>query len=194
MLGYDYDTGTDGFPRSAARAIKFYTEACSLGVAWGCSNAGLLYRTNEGLRNETQALQILEKGCEMGDSAGSGKSCFRLGRMHANGEADLQLSIPAATELYLKACDLGNANGCGAAGHQLRTDPTVRDYEKAAVFLEKGCEMDAGKASGSACNNLGIMNRRGEGPFEASLATANDLYIRACELGEPWGAQMLQVT
>jgi len=90
---------------------------------------------------------------------------------------------PRATDLYQRACDLGDARGClRLAEMHLDEDAAVSaDRDVAEVLLETGCEME----NAQSCIGLADNFRRG--------ALAVDLYQQICDQDEPEGCMKLGV-
>ena len=81
-----------------------------------------------------------------------------------------------AAELWQKACDGGDAEGCSNLGLLYKNGQGVKqDYQKAAQLYQKAC--DSGEAKG--CFNLGgLYDEDGQ-----SFSTAKQYYGKACDLG-----------
>ncbi|MCY0987552.1 hypothetical protein OV203_10485 [Nannocystis sp. ILAH1] len=87
---------------TAAERQALLKRACDAGLQRGCS--GLL---REELRSAGETVERLRDGCELQDAT----SCTAYARaMATSGEPD------KARALYEHACDLGDADGCDAAG------------------------------------------------------------------------------
>ena len=88
-------------------------------------------------------------------SIGFSKDLAELGK-EAYNKGDYQ----KAAQLYQKACDGGNANGCSNLGVLYAGSQGVRqDYQKATELFQKTC--DGGDAVG--CLGLGFLYENGQG-------------------------------
>ena len=75
--------------------------------------------------------------------------------MYAKGNG-VEKDFSKASELYKKACDGGNMQGCGHLGFMYEYGNGVEKNEQKAVELyKKAC--DGGEMN--ACRSLGIINR-----------------------------------
>ncbi|PIE12043.1 MAG: hypothetical protein CSA72_02720 [Rhodobacterales bacterium] len=89
-----------------------------------------------------------------------------------------------AEGIYLTACQRhNNPAACFGAGKALASS----DPDRAAALLDQSCKLKDGRASALACTNLAYLYRDGAGSLDEDLDTAIDLFIEACDLGEPWG-------
>ncbi len=78
-----------------------------------------------------------------------------------------------AAKLYTKACDGGNAWGCGTLGILYNEGKGVKqDYSKAAKLYTKAC--DGGNAW--ICVNLGYMYLSGKGVKQDNFKASRTLY------------------
>jgi len=77
---------------------------------------------------------------------------------------------------------LGDAEGCDVAGNTYsqgrRNGAIARDYERAAVFYEKGCAL----GQGGSCHTLGDQYNSGRG-VKRDKKRGRALHQRAKELG-----------
>lgn len=81
-----------------------------------------------------------------------------------------------AASFASKACELGNARGCGNLGHAYdRGDFLPKDMNKARELYSKSCE--GGWPRG--CSNLGVLTEK-----DGDSTAANVLFDRACSGGE----------
>ncbi len=119
--------------------------------------------------------------CEARCTAGDAESCYRLARMHSQGNG-IPVDEARAEQLFKRACDAGNGNGCnGLAFHFLEEDGERpwRDPAQAAALFDKGCRLGSAKA----CTNGGwqVQYERG---VKLDGDKARWLYQRGCdELG-----------
>ena len=105
-------------------------------------------------------------------SVGFSKNLFELGQ-EAYGKGDYQ----KAAKLWQKACDEGNALGCGGLGFLYANGQGVKqDYQKAAKFYQMAC--DDGELS--SCHSLGLLYTNGQG-VKQDYQKAIQLYQKACD-------------
>ncbi len=107
------------------QAKKYYKKACDLNNGRGCSELGMLYWSEKGVKrdkdnykggkknknNYIKAFQFFSKACDLQYAEG----CTRLGISYYNGEG-VEWDLIKAIQYYKKACDLNNGWGCGALG------------------------------------------------------------------------------
>ena len=107
-------------------------------------------------------------------SVGFSENLTKLGA-EAYNKGDYQKTL----DLWQKACDKGNALGCGGLGALYAEGKGVRqDYQKAAQLYQKAC--DSGEAVG--CLGLGALYQNGQG-VKQDFSTAKQYYGKACDLG-----------
>jgi serine/threonine protein kinase len=83
-----------------------------------------------------------------------------------------------AFELYTKACNGNNVDGCYTLGTMYEHGEGVRqDYSRAFDLFTKACDINNTK-----CNNLGNMYKSGEGVLK-NYDKAIELYTKACNGG-----------
>ncbi len=115
-----------------------------------------------------------------GSYAESGEDYFNEGI-----EAYDKEEFTEACELFRKACDSGNADGCSNLGVMYKNGQGIKqDYFKAVELYEKACS--GGNAKG--CFNLGFMYINGYG-VKADIEKALNLFGQACEMKEQAGCQ-----
>jgi hypothetical protein len=121
-----------------------------------------------------------QRDCKKRCEAGNVMSCF----IYANhGPVETRERIAALQ----RACDLGDATACGAAGDALLTDvePTADDKTKAVEVLGRVC--NAGR--GDACETLGAAYATGPLPVDKTKAAR---YLRrSCNLAWAGGCEKL---
>jgi TPR repeat protein len=90
-----------------------------------------------------------------------------------------------AKQLYTKACDGGDANGCYNLGVMSDNgDGATQDKQKAKELYTKSC--DAGNMGG--CVNLGLMYTTGDG-IRQDKQKAKKLFAKACDGGNMGGCK-----
>lgn len=118
----------DELRESEERAVML-RRACETGLHRGCSDLRL-----DELRNESQTLEHLREGCELPDAA----MCTAYGHaLAAGGERD------RARAPYERACDLGDAEGCDAAGLQVppTSEGDVPNRRRRAGWFTRACAL-----------------------------------------------------
>ena len=113
-LGYLYEHGT-GVAKSEATAVELYRrgcegDGCSPGDPTGCFNMGVAHRDGLGglTADGAAAIPWFERACDGSYAA----ACANLANLYRDGRG-----VPAdrsrATELYARACELGDEASCG---------------------------------------------------------------------------------
>lgn len=116
-------------------------------------------------------------------SVGFSENLTKLGA-EAYNKGDYQKTL----DLWQKACDEGNALGCGGLGILYKNGIGVKqDYQKAAHFYQKAC--NGGEALG--CGVLGTLYKNGQG-VEQDYQKAAQLYKKACDMGKANGCNNLK--
>ena len=132
-----------------------------------------------------QTAQELQTRCDRRDAV----ACQELGFYYQYGLMFLSQDHRKAFELYTKACNGGNVEGCFSVGQYLSEGIGVRqDKIRAAAFYTKAC--DGGSALG--CFNLGVMYDNGEG-FRQDKFKAVEFYTKACDGGGAEGCFNLAI-
>jgi len=105
----DFDKGLAAYYQGNYRiANTFFSKSCDSGEADGCNNLGVLYVTEEGVKQDYfKAKTLFTKACDSGKADG----CTNLGNLYYNGLGVQQDNFKAKT-LYIKACDSGSDEGC----------------------------------------------------------------------------------
>jgi TPR repeat protein len=160
----------NGAPIDLARARALAESSCNANVLRGCNVLALLYEKGEGgvPKDEAKATELYRRVCDGKEWRG----CANLGRLRlVNNDSD-----PAGIDFHERACRLGGASSCLAAGSRLAPgQPNPSPYRAAAMF-RIGC--DAGDLD--ACNGLGTCYARGEGVPQDN-ARAIELFTKACD-------------
>ncbi|MCX6075550.1 MAG: tetratricopeptide repeat protein [Campylobacterales bacterium] len=92
-----------------------------------------------------------------------------------------------ACELYSKACDDGNANGCRRLGTLYSNGEGVRkDKKKASELYGKACN----SGDNNGCWMLGFMYNVGDGVKQDKIK-ASELFSKACNGGYANGCRAL---
>jgi hypothetical protein len=113
--GTDAGQAAPGAPTAGQTPIdpERYRSACNTGVALACTHLGTAYMDGLGVpADPVQGRELLRRGCE-GDSA---LGCYALAAaLEAMSEGT---PSPSVLALYQKACQLGHAPACEAAGRR----------------------------------------------------------------------------
>jgi len=92
------------------------------------------------------ALGILSAGVpgEANCMEGSAEACMKAAKAYSSAEMCAKDGGAKAVQLYEKACELGNADGCIAAGTSYEFYQGVGyDKDKAVALYKKACDMGA---------------------------------------------------
>jgi TPR repeat protein len=158
-------------------SLRLYTKGCASGDGQSCRDAAAF-------QPETpEADQLLQTGCDRGD----GWSCSELVaalRTAGRDPARSDTAFRRALQLFEKACESGQAEGCMGVGHMHGSfappdeAKATRYYRRAVDEYEKACE----KADAVSCFKLALAHHEGRGvetDFNRNLA----LMTRSCGLG-----------
>ena len=125
VLGIMYDTG-EVVKQDSDLAVTLYTKACDASMSKSCGRLGTIYFHGISVTKDQQRGKALyTKACDNGHA----ESCIRLGGIYENSDGvedrpvvTQRKLLPAffnydedmrkAKELYSKACELGNSEGC----------------------------------------------------------------------------------
>lgn len=142
---------------------------------------GLVLAEGKCTRKEDAATHLCEPNaaddCKVQCDKGHAGSCANLGRLHLRG-AGVEKSEAKASEVFQKACDGGDVEGCGALG----TLVAGSDAAKAVGLWTKACD---GAVAGS-CTSLGKAALEGTGT-DKNPDKALALFVRGCDGGDPQG-------
>jgi uncharacterized protein len=106
----------------------------------------------------------------------------------SNSSADTspQIDNTIAKEVYEKACELKDGDGCLLFGVLYAQGHSVsQDYQQASVYYQKACEFKEGEG----CLFLGFLYAKGQG-VSKDYQQAKTYYEKACELGEQSGCNL----
>jgi TPR repeat protein len=146
MLDWD-----DSDKNNVVAATRLYERACEAGVVDACGGLALHLVTGRGVeRDEKRGLALLQRACDdtsdyARDSNGTPKRaffCWRLGGVwHRGFTGGAGVDLARADALYERACDLGQAEACWAAGNAYADGHGVKvDKERARTFYTKACK------------------------------------------------------
>ncbi|MBN2717432.1 MAG: protein kinase [Deltaproteobacteria bacterium] len=177
LLGRQFETGTTGMTRDAAKAAVFYGKACDLENPAGCARLGKMFSQGKGgvPGDDTRAVELFRKACNAGYIA----ACGDLGNMHLWARGGLPQSEDQAVALYTRACDAKDMTGCARLGrmHEAGKGGLEQKPRTAVTLYEMACRN--GNATG--CAYLGRMYEAGQGGLSKNIKKATELYLRACE-------------
>jgi TPR repeat protein len=180
------DTQAEGYynQKNYTEAAPLFDQACSGGSMRACTFLGFMYEHGQGVgRDSEKAVRLYNTACD-GDFA---TACRDLGPVYTDGEPGIPKDEARAASYNLKACNLGEFDGCAGAGWDYYRGIGVGvDFQRAASLLTKSC--DGNSAYG--CNDLGVLYNRGEGVTE-DQGKAATLFQRACTGGDPHGCSNL---
>jgi eukaryotic-like serine/threonine-protein kinase len=119
VMGYLYETGSDGLKQDYGQAVEWFTEAANQGFRKAEKNLGDLYFQGRGVPavDYKQAMQWYEKAADQGDAAAP----YMLGYMYEKG-LGVEASDQTALGYYRKAAANGNVTAQVAVD---RLSPTV---------------------------------------------------------------------
>ena len=172
-----------------AKSAGLYSTNCwERGFANSCYNLGILWGVGKGVerRDRAKALTLFERGCDLGN----GDSCDMAGRTlleegeesdGAGGPGGLSRKERAMGHLR-RGCDrLEHAKACNFLGEVLLLGRFGLPVDKggARERLETACE----RFEMTACRNLMIMHRRGDG-VPKDLAKAEEYRLKAIEVAK----------
>jgi len=174
--------------REVACVGRMLTEACTLGDAPACGNAGRMWLDGRGVAPDAErGLAMVLRACE----GGVALACVAGLRWLSEDRREQSAKDGPALHKRLEvehACLTGAADQCMQLGQDFYAGrpPYPRDLARSAVEYQRGCDW----GSGLACSNLGDAYEYGNGvPRELSRAAA--LYERACRLGMALGCSNL---
>ncbi len=174
--------------REVACVGRMLTEACTLGDAAACGNAGRMWLDGRGVGPDVErGMAMVARACE----GGVPLAC--VAGMRWLSEDRHEQTFPDGSSLRRRlddehSCLTGSAQHCMQMGLDLYAGrpPYTRDYARAAIEYQRGCDL----GSGLACSNLGDAYEYGTG-VPRDLSHAASLYERACHTGMALGCSNL---
>lgn len=172
---------------SALYGGKFQTDKISCENSTGeiCYEHALKYDhpSRESSDDDVSAYILYEIGCKKNYS----KACIGQASIYMVGTKGIKRNPIKAFELYLKACENGDGEGCGNIGYAYYWGEGIeKSYANAKLFYEKGCNYK----NAYSCFTLGEMYR--------DVKWVNKDYKKAffykeksCELGYCMGCNYL---
>lgn len=178
--GYDYDRGHDAMiAGEKVIALAAFDRSCAMGNAKSCYNVGLLseelFKADSDKARRKAALSGFDRAC----AGGFQRGCVAAAGYYRSALSGVQ-DLPRALDTLRRACDVGEADGCGDLAEMLyQGQGTAPDLAAARRYYRLGCER-GGRALN--CFNIGLMTLKGIGGPPDRLA-GFDYYHRACRLG-----------
>lgn len=128
-FGGDFEDGQAAYERSNfVVARDKFASACDANNALACAKLGALYQLGKDiLPDPKKALELYEKGCELGAKEG----CSGAGGMYVATDKE------KARALLNKGCELGDGFSCATAGSYLLEEKKFKD---AYALFEKACK------------------------------------------------------
>lgn len=159
-------------------AVAFYTNACDMGYAEGCYEAGRIHLWK---REDRVGLDFYKKACDLG----YGEGCLVLAELlfyiyyeedYKKGEEGKNM-LKKGIALLKKACDLGSGQACERLAYQYETgNIVIKNPEIAIALEEKACLLGWVFSCGSA----GMKYEKGDG-VKMDYEKAIILYQKGCE-------------
>lgn len=174
--------------REVACVGRMLTEACSLGDAAACGNAGRMWLDGRGLEQDTErGLAMVLRGCE----GGVALAC--VAGLRWLSEERREQSVKDGVVLHQRldaenSCLTGASDHCTQLGQDFSAGraPYPKDLARSGIEYQRGCDL----GNGLACSNLGDAYEYGNG-VPHDLVHAATLYERACRLGMALGCSNL---
>jgi len=176
--GLAYATGR-GVARDFDQAEQLLKKACAAKDAEACYDLFYLYAERPAPPPRRSDDRTYAEGC----AAGVINDCAGLGRLHLMGMTGGAPDPRRARELFTKACDAGDGEGCfGLAGIYDLGLGVPRDRRRSAALLGALC----GRSQPEACQGLGLRYKAGFDDDGAGWKRAGlELDTRACKAGLP---------
>lgn len=177
-----------GSPEDFERAAQLYRQACDEGYEKSCFGVGWLHENDhiEGADREV-ARALYTSACEE-DYPGA---CNNLGNLIDDDDDSTDVGVIIEVyDLWTKACDLGDRNGCYSLAMRIRdfgdivrpdASQTQLDDDIRSLYAT-ACE----RGQRSACNNLGNIYWNGDTGADQDYNQAAVYYLEGCELGHQW--------
>ena len=161
----------------------YYQKACNMNYGEGCYKLGNFYYTGEGVNKDYwRALAYYEQACKMNNADGCGTLGVEYEGQFLRREG-VKRDYQKAVSYYKKACHaLNSGTWCNALGIFYESQ---KDYLGAKIYWDMACNLNDGRG----CFNLGDLYRKGQGVSQ-NFQTAKQYFIKACDLGEPFGCDV----
>ncbi len=153
-------------------AEALYRTACDRDHAPACGALGDRLAGQRG--RVPEAIQVLEKGCNLEDA----HACTMLGTLVLDGKHNASISMDIDPgEVFQRGCDEGDAQACFQLGRTLADGDVATPNSPAFAAYRTACE--AGQFAG--CEQTGLSHLSLDTHYEAGVAA--DYFDRACEAG-----------
>lgn len=180
-LGFMYATGR-GVTQDEKASFKLYEQACNGGSVGDCTNLASAFHLGQGVAKDlVRAQKLYSEGCEARDAA----ACTGMGILSE--ELGTSQGDKTAAGFFRRACDEGDALGCGNLGFMLRSGRGVAaDPAAARKHYRTACDAQKWEH----CVNLGILLVNAEGGPQA-IPEAVNLLESGCNNGKAAGCATL---
>lgn len=108
-------------------------ERCRAREKGGCSSLGDAYLRLDRIKDVPRGLKIIEENC----AANDGSSCTVLAGLYGGGQFGFKQDVRKAIELWTKACDLQDEQGCFTAG----IIEHGQDKARSKALFDKACQL-----------------------------------------------------
>ncbi len=193
-LATELELGERGIPQNVAKAAKLFERACEEGAARACWSLATFADDGRGVaKNPARAKQLrtkaesldkpVQRRASATDLVKEEEACRRSRvpeKCEAAGYAIQETDAVRAEELHRIGCSGDDKTACSLwsfALDRFRRD----DASRGLRLLEQGCQ----DASPTACIVLAELHHLGYRSVPREEARAADLYMKACELGDP---------
>jgi TPR repeat protein len=175
-LGFAYENGT-GVAIDIVKATAWYLKAAEAGSARAQRNIGISYMDGTGVaRDLPKSMQWFMKSAEQGYPP----AINYVGILYDYGWGVKQ-DFAEAAKWYDKAAQLNDADAMSNLGMLYDEGKGVpKDQAKAVALFQQS----AGQDNAGGINNLGWAYDRGIGGLPKDIKKANELYLKAADLGE----------
>lgn len=142
MLGNLYRRGEGGVAHDEAKALALYQKACDAGSADGCERLGIMHEFGYGglPADKKKGDELQRKACD----AGSAWACCMFAREYTTfGDPKLASDVPIASELYHRACDMGEGLCCEDLGWYYAKGRLglPSDAAKSKAMYQRACDL-----------------------------------------------------
>lgn len=183
-IGFSISRGDYGWAQDGAQALRYFEQACSLGNAVACGNAGISHQEGKGVPVDRAAAgRLYEKGCRLGDMT----PCqMQAGWLLHEGVAGAPKAVESVASMRANCADRAlNGPSCVALGvaYFRASEGLARNENEAGKYWSKACReiRDA-----PACYYVGLKSLRDTtiSKSDHPAITAGVLsVIAACQFG-----------
>jgi TPR repeat protein len=161
------DARETGIGQDAPKGVKLLEKSCGLGDMEACSALGVAMERGDATGSPGS---LYEQACRHG--VGSG--CTRLARLEKNRKPSARPE--RVRELVVRACELGDADGCAAAGDTVEDGDATAVVSTRVSFYDQACALGNHRACVVEADLVATGQVQGRDPIETP-----SLYLRACE-------------